>query len=238
MSTTIEVVIKVNKKINIVTVAKDLGIDLSKTENVKMLMSSYMLTGDMIIDNLDVAWNIGELCKFPVFSETFIKDHPGLAYNVTNLIANRNISPEFLVKTFPLDVSHWKLMHTSSGLRSDFIRKHIKEQWNWHELSSNTDAVDGQLINDYPDKPWSFDKLSRNPRVVDHPDILVKLKNKEWDWNYIVLKYSTALTMPIIKELIKTGKVDLNSQVFDDHRQNVLLRFTSLAIRDGINLDE
>ena len=77
---------------------------------------------------------------------------------------------------------------------NEFVLKNEnKLNWNW--LSSNPN-ITMKIVNDNPDKPWSWWALSRNPNITweivnDNPD-------KAWHWS--LLSRNPNITMENVKD--------------------------------------
>ena len=58
------------------------------------------------------------------------------------------------------------------------------------------------LLEKYPNKPWDWDDISRNPNIT--MEIIEKYPDKPWNWSYISSNQN--ITMEIIeKYLINLG---------------------------------
>jgi len=75
------------------------------------------------------------------------------------------------------------------------IRAFPDKPWDWDELSKNP-AITWEFIDEFIDKPWCFEYLSRHPDLTIN--IIIKYHDKEWDWND--LSIHPAITIDIIRK--------------------------------------
>jgi hypothetical protein len=76
----------------------------------------------------------------------------------------------------------------------EMVERYPDKPWYWHEISKNPNLT-FDFIEKYPDKDWDWTRISRHHNlnmefVKSHPD-------KSWNWDYI--SYNQNLTMEIIQ---------------------------------------
>lgn len=105
--------------------------------------------------------------------------------------------------------------------------------WNWHRVSRNP-GITVHFVNNYPDFPWDWIGLSSNPNITleyieSHPE-------KAWNW-FEILKYKN-VSLEFIKRVV--NKYELN---IDDIRFCLMISFinghfnlTDVEIKEMIRL--
>ena len=76
----------------------------------------------------------------------------------------------------------------------DVIEKYPDKPWNWNGISKNPN-ITMEFIEKFPDKPWAWVCISCNPNITI--DIIEKYPDKSWNWSFI--SYNPNLTMDFIE---------------------------------------
>jgi len=77
----------------------------------------------------------------------------------------------------------------------EIIENYPDKPWNWYRISINPN-ITIEMIEKYPDKPWDWDGISSNPNIT--MEILEKYPDKPWDWDGI--SYNPNITMEFIEK--------------------------------------
>ena len=86
-----------------------------------------------------------------------------------------------------------------------FCHNFFPKSWNKHKYPKNILAY---LLENYPDKPWSFRDLSSNPNIT--LALIEKYPDKDWYWGCSGISYNRNITLEWI-EKYPNKPWDLNS---------------------------
>ena len=64
----------------------------------------------------------------------------------------------------------------------EIIENYPDKPWNWYRISINPN-ITIEMIEKYPDKPWDWDGISYNPNIT--MEFIEKYPDKPWDWDGI-----------------------------------------------------
>jgi hypothetical protein len=84
---------------------------------------------------------------------------------------------------------------TTVNLLTTLIEKYPNKNWSWSRISCNHN-ITMEIIEKYPNKPWEWDCISWNPNLTI--EMLEKYPNKPWQWGQI--SRNPNITMEIIEK--------------------------------------
>ena len=75
----------------------------------------------------------------------------------------------------------WEYLSSNPNITWDIVEAYPDKPWSWSALSINPN-ITWEIVEAYPDKPWSWIWLSKNPNIMKiveaHPD-------KHWNWSWL-----------------------------------------------------
>jgi hypothetical protein len=100
----------------------------------------------------------------------------------------------------------------------EFIDKYPNKPWSWRRISGNPN-ITMEIIEKYPNKPWDWGDwgISCNPNIT--MEMVEKYPNKTWKWEKI--SKSPNITMEFIekhKDKIKFAELHYNPFTYENKR--------------------
>jgi len=150
---------------NLLKNSQKYNIDLQSNGLVfRILSSNKYLTSDFIQKNINWNWN--------------------WLYIVNNSIVDLDFIEKYVPNYWQQHLSHPNPYYCKRHIiTTNFIDKHIKKQWNWAEISYNTN-ITSDFIERHIDKPW----VGIKPNVKNGIDLdfIERYIDKPW-WNFQTL---------------------------------------------------
>ena len=109
----------------------------------------------------------------------------------------------------------------------EIIEKYPNKPWDWNSISRNPN-ITMMMIEKYPNKPWNWECISMNPNLTI--EMIEKYPNKNWDWvdisnnpNITYYSITNQSHKPILNNIILNKKYQTNMKILKQKEQ--LLRF-------------
>lgn len=180
---------------------------------ISMVIINPNITVDFVQANPQFRWDLRFLSLNPGVNVQDILFHPEIPWNYWKLSSNRNMTPDFvqdhihekwdwteLARFLPTDMVYAELKRMEDpeySLRKDVNLPFARKLYD--NFSENKHVAFYNVIAD-KQKPWNWQKLTRNPNVATWRNISSQ-PNLPWDWEYISAKI---VDTKIVQEDLKT----------------------------------